>query len=180
MLRYAISDRHQFAGDEQTQRSFLLRQARQLAAEGVDYLQIREKDLEVEALVELALALKAEVAHTGLRLVLNGPRRSAERTGMLWHRTSTEPDTAPAFSASCHSLHEVIAARGRAKVALFGPVFEKAVAAQAGVGLDALAAAVRAAEPMPVLALGGVTEANTAACVAAGAAGVASIRLFLR
>jgi thiamine-phosphate pyrophosphorylase len=64
---------------------------------------------------------------------------------------------------------------------LFSPIFEK-VTQQGntrGQGLAALRAAVDLAKPTPVLALGGVTEKNAAACVQNGAAGIAAIRLFL-
>ena len=48
-----------------------------------------------------------------------------------------------------------------------------------GTGLDLLRAACAAAAPIPVLALGGITRAKTEACLDAGAAGIAAIRLFL-
>jgi thiamine-phosphate pyrophosphorylase len=64
---------------------------------------------------------------------------------------------------------------------LFGPVFEKRVegiVVVAGVGLERLREACAAAGGIPVLALGGVTWESAERCVAAGAAGVAGIRLF--
>lgn len=83
-------------------------------------------------------------------------------------------------SAACHSAEEIRQAAG-ASLLLFSPVFEKVSGNQltVGQGLAALRAAVGAARPIPVLALGGVTRKNATACVQAGAAGVAAIRLFL-
>jgi thiamine-phosphate pyrophosphorylase len=60
-----------------------------------------------------------------------------------------------------------------------GPPHDKSAATLPGAGLTLLAAACRAAAPIPVLALGGITEANTPSTLAAGAAGIAAIRLFL-
>ena len=84
---------------------------------------------------------------------------------------------APVIGASCHSVAEVVAAREQhADLVVFGPVFEKSGAT--GLGLERLREACRAAEGMGVFALGGVTAQNAAECTAAGAAGVAGIRLF--
>jgi thiamine-phosphate pyrophosphorylase len=101
----------------------------------------------------------------------------------------------PIVSVSCHTLAEVARARDSgASLILFGPVFEKVVVEESaagatttppidvliseGIGLNLLHIACSAAAPTPVLALGGITPENTAACLAAGAAGIAAIRLF--
>ncbi len=97
------------------------------------------------------------------------------------------------FAGSCHTPAEVrFAAAHGADFAVFAPVFEKtALPARPGVGLDALREACAVfgsdarpntegagAGQMPVLALGGITLENTRACLQAGAAGIAAIRLF--
>ncbi len=61
---------------------------------------------------------------------------------------------------------------------LFSPVFEKLRPEAAAQGLEALRRACVAAQGIPVFALGGVTSSNAPDCLAAGAAGVAGIRLF--
>jgi thiamine-phosphate pyrophosphorylase len=83
-------------------------------------------------------------------------------------------------SAACHSADEVRQS-ATASLLLYSPVFEKVTEPRRskGQGLGALRAAADLAKPAPVLALGGVTEKNAEACVQAGAAGVAAIRLFL-
>jgi len=67
-----------------------------------------------------------------------------------------------------------------ANFAVLAPIFEKAHTDVRPVGIDALRAACASTLPaeLAVLALGGVTLANAGVCLAAGAAGVAGIRLF--
>jgi thiamine-phosphate pyrophosphorylase len=97
----------------------------------------------------------------------------------------------PILSASCHTLAQVdaqidAATRTGVDLILFGPVFGKTIPTPDGgtrtvtpaAGLEALRAACAAAGGTPVLALGGITRENTPACLAAGAAGIAAIRLF--
>jgi thiamine-phosphate pyrophosphorylase len=96
----------------------------------------------------------------------------------------------PIISVSCHTLSEIPPARAAAaSLILFGPVFEKVVAARhnqprsdtrvaESIGLNLLQLACATASPTPVLALGGITAENTPATLAAGAAGIAAIRLF--
>lgn len=70
-----------------------------------------------------------------------------------------------------------MAASASADFAIFAPVFgKKDSPATNAAGLDQLREACR--QKIPVLALGGVTLENAAACIESGAAGIAAIRLF--
>jgi thiamine-phosphate pyrophosphorylase len=81
------------------------------------------------------------------------------------------------ISVPCHSLDDIhVARKEQVDLILFSPIFEKPEAAPQG--LEALRRACAAAEGIPVFALGGVTSLNAQACLTAGAAGVAGIRLF--
>ena len=94
--------------------------------------------------------------------------------------TNHDPPTTNHFliAVSCHSPEDVLrAASEGADFAVFAPVFEKREHPDSRpAGLAALRAACEA--NIPVLALGGVTVANAAACLEVGAAGIAGIRLF--
>jgi len=210
MLRYAITDRVRLADAsaqqaEPARQAALLAQAERLAAEGIDFLQLRERDLSAADLASLARNLLATLrAHNpATRLLVNSRADVAIAThadGV--HMTSSPNELTPAqvralyaaaalpdpiISLSCHTLADVARAASsapdeRPTLILFGPVFEKVVGNKlvtAGAGLDLLRAACAAAAPIPVLALGGITRANTDICLDAGAAGVAAIRLFL-
>ena len=214
MLQYAITDRHFFPGDECQRTVSLVAQAAALARSGVDYLQIREKDLAADDLLALTRALRAALPPGSTpRLLLNGPLHVALEAGAdglhlpgghlpgghlpggrlapnipdgisaARARFHAAGHPAPILSVSAHSLPEVQAAHAAGvDLILFGPVFEKRVRGKLilpGIGLAALAEVARAAAPTPLLALGGLTHANLAACLAAGAAGIAAIRLFL-
>lgn len=81
---------------------------------------------------------------------------------------------------SCHSLEEASRAENDgADYIFFGPVFATPSKARFGPpqGTAALAAVCRAVR-IPVVAIGGITLENARQCLAAGAAGVAAIRLF--
>lgn len=80
---------------------------------------------------------------------------------------------------SVHSLEGARRAQDEgADFVIFGPVWESASHRDVKpVGVDALAR-VAAAVRIPVLAIGGVTAARAAECLAAGAAGFAAIRAF--
>ncbi len=87
----------------------------------------------------------------------------------------------PIISVPCHSLAEIdVAYAEQVDLILFSPIFEKFPLgfSQPVQGLEGLRLACAAARGIPVLALGGVTIDNAPDCIAAGAAGIAGIRLF--
>ena len=200
MLRYAITSRQLFAGDEGARRAALVRQAGELRAEGVEWLLLREKDLPAGELAELGRGLLAALGHGQTRLLVGGRAEVALAIGAAGvHLPSAAGELQPAdvrelfrrggapepvVSVSCHTDADLRRARdGGANLALFGPVFGKevdGVQVSEAVGLPRLREACALASPLPVLALGGVTEAAIPLCLQAGAAGVAGIRLFSR
>ena len=189
MLRYAIVDRTYEPGS-----------AARLAERGVGYVQLREKALPDGELLALARVIVADIASVRgaeLKLLLNARPDIAVAAGEAVgvHLTSRAGELTPrqvrevfgegaarCVSVACHTVEEVARAHAEgADLVLFGPVFEKRVAGlhiRDGSGLEQLRRACRTAKGTPVLALGGVTEENAGACVEAGAAGIAAIRLF--
>ncbi len=168
-----------------------------LARQGLAFLQVREKHLSAAALIALTRgvvqAIQSAAPGAPTRILVPGRADialAAEAHGV--HLTSASGELTPRqirailpdaiVSVSCHTLDELRRARDQqATLALFAPVFGKSVdgaEVTPAVGLDALQAACRAAHPMPVYALGGVTSANALHCLAAGAAGIAGIRMF--
>lgn len=200
MLRYAITDRKLLGFDEDERRSRLLEQCVRLAREGVDFLQLREKDLPPPELTEVSRrilhAVRAESTKT--KLLVNSHLDVSLSIGADGVHITSAPGQptpteirrqfhatglpTPFISVSCHSLEEVARAREAGFSAiLFGPIFGKVVdgvEVVPGVGLEALRSACATADPVPVLALGGVTIDRFADCWSAGATGVAGIRLF--
>jgi len=160
--------------------------ARNLAA-GVTWIQIREKHLSARALFELVeAACKLPNPHNS-KILVNTRADVAIAAGAAGvHLPSGSP--AARFwrrsgflvGVSCHSVDDVRKAESEgADYAIFGPVFPP-LSKPTGLeprGLEALAHAAMAVR-IPVLALGGVTRENSAACVSAGAAGVAAISMF--
>jgi thiamine-phosphate pyrophosphorylase len=203
LLLLYITDRKQFPGDESARQSALLAKITEAARCGVDFIQLREKDLptrELETLARAALRIIRENSSLGTEnrqprtgLLINSRSDVAIACGAagvhlpandlspsevreIWAKAGHP--IRPLITVSCHSADQVArAASEGADFALFAPVFEKKDAPHFGpAGLDKLREACR--QQIPVLALGGVTLTNARACVDAGAAGIAAIRLF--
>ncbi len=208
MLTYYITDRTQFAGSEAERRSQLLCTIREAAAAGVDYIQLREKDLLTRELESLACeALHIIRAEGSSRLLINHRTDVALAVGADGvHLTGADiaasdvralaaksrPASQFLIAASCHSAQEVRLAEAHgADFAVLAPIFEKANTLLQGIGLEELRRAARKDDDpdlrveagdtrrtFPVFALGGVDLKRAALCAAAGAAGISGIRLF--
>jgi thiamine-phosphate pyrophosphorylase len=214
-LLYYITDRSAFPGDESSRRRRLVEKIGEAARAGIDYIQLREKDLPARDLellakdgvsairqarlasgnpqlatallinsrTDVALAVEADGVH------LRSDDVSPEDVRAAWTKCGAgtpfdklragsarqNSPPAPIVAVSCHSPVEVVeAAAWGATFAVFGPVFQKRGVRPAG--LELLREACLA--NIPVLALGGITLENAGSCLAAGAAGIAAIRLF--
>ena len=199
MKLYAITDGARLPGDQSAREDALVALAEHWAAGGVDFIQIREKSLSTGALERLAgrIVEAVRAARTDTAVLINGRADIALATGadgvhlpgfseltapIVRQFFSTCQGRQPLVSVACHSVAEVEKARNEgANIVLFAPVFGKTLgdgSRRPEVGLDALRLACEAAKPMPVYALGGITNQNAAACLAAGAAGIAGIQLF--
>jgi thiamine-phosphate pyrophosphorylase len=163
--------------------------ARNLSA-GVDWVQIREKDLSARELYQLVSSAVALLRPSGARILVNTRVDVAIAAGAHGvHLPVNSPSPAawksvvPAgfqFGVSCHTLAELHQAEVMgANYAVFGPVFSprSKFTDLNPRGLKGLRAAVRAVG-IPILALGGISESNAQSCVDAGAAGVAAISMF--
>ena len=173
-------------------------------AAGVDWIQIREKDLSGKGLAQLtqdALGCveRGSISHTGglarTRILVNDRLDVALATQACGihlgenslptqevRRLAHSPGREKEFliGVSCHSLEAARRAeQSRADYLFFGPVFTTPSKAVYGApqGLERLAEVCQAVS-IPVLAIGGVTVENCASCLSAGASGIAAIRLF--
>jgi thiamine-phosphate pyrophosphorylase len=201
LLLCSVTDRHSLSPTESPAQEILLSKIGAAAAAGVDWIQIREKDLlgkDSSFLTSEALQRAAESSAskaTATRILVNDRLDVAisERAGGVHlgekslplaeaRRLANAKGQGQGFliGVSCHSLEAArSAASGGADYLFFGPVFATPSKAAFGApqGLERLAEVCRVAS-IPVLAIGGITLTNASDCLAAGAAGIAAIRLF--
>lgn len=158
---------------------------------GVRCVQLREKDLDADALLPLAFELRMMTRLFDARLLINGHlevARAVDADGV-----HLGGDAVPAAEArrslgpgkllgvSTHSTSEIeTAAAGGADFVTFGPVYHTPSKAPYGepLGVEALRAACAAA-PLPVFALGGVTAERVPELLEAGCRHAACIGAIL-
>lgn len=183
MIVYYITDRKQHSGD-------LADMIEGVAAAGVDWIQIREKDLPDRELLALVSEAITRTRESNVRILVNGRTDVALATGAHGVHLPSDGISAAAVRSiapagflvgvSCHRVTEIERAeREGADFVVFGPVFDTASKHQYGppAGLAELERASRSVR-FPVLALGGVTVENASACLRAGASGIAGISIF--
>ena len=167
---------------------------RSAIAAGVDWIQIREKDLETRSLMDLGRFAVGEARARGVTVFINdrldvaltvgaagvhlGEKSLPAEEVAVWRRSAGRTEFR--IGVSCHSLESARAAeRAGADYIFFGPVFETPSKLAFGrpQGTEQLKE-ICGSVKIPVLAIGGVNLQNARACIAAGAAGIAAIRLF--
>src|SRR4051812_22989241 len=134
---------------------------------GVDYIQLRERDIPIRALERLAAEALAAVrrSSTKTKLLINSRTDLALALGLDGvHLTSADVSASEArgtyaaalragivrpenfiVAVSCHSVEEVRLAESHgADFAVLAPIFEKVATVQPGVGVEMLRAAVNA------------------------------------
>lgn len=201
LLCYVTDLRSLSASGSADARATLLDKIGAAAVAGVDWIQIREKQLSAKDCSALTLealhrsASSAPGVASRARIIVNDRLEvafAAQAGGVHLGENSLPPQEAKQLvralhrdenfliGVSCHSLEAAKSAeRGGADYLFFGPVFETPSKSAYGPpqGLTRLTE-VCCSVAIPVLAIGGITLANSAACFSSGASGIAAIRLF--
>jgi thiamine-phosphate pyrophosphorylase len=188
-----VSDRKSLAEGDRGRG--VLGRIRAATAAGVDWVQIREKDLSGRELLELAR--QAVASREATQVIVNDRVDVALAAGAAGVHLGRESLGAPEVvrwcrggggnaradflvGVSCHSFEEAREAESAgASYIFFGPIFD--TPSKRGMGepqrLARLGEVCRRVA-IPVLAIGGVSEENAEDCIRAGAAGIAAIRMF--
>ena len=201
ILCYVTDRRLLAAANEGEAREMLLQRIALASAAGVDWIQIREKDLSGRECARLTrdavqlLAQSAQAKTSRARILVNSrldvaisehaggvhlsedglPVEEVKRMVKTWDQLSDF-----LIGRSCHSLEAALfVEKSGADYVFFGPVFATPSKAEYGEpqGIQRLTEVCQRVS-IPAIAIGGITLANAAGCFEAGASGIAAIRLF--
>jgi len=168
----------------------LVEQARRAVEAGVDLLQVRERDLEAADLAAAVEAIVAVARGSATKVLVNDRLDVAVACGadgVHLRGDSIPPQAARRLlpgsmlvGRSVHSRDEAIAAAPHVDFLIAGTVWRtpSKPAGERLLGTRGLSEISRAVS-VPVLAIGGVTVESMAPLAAAGAAGAASIGMFI-
>ena len=167
---------------------------------GIDWIQLREKDLDTRALLDLTIAAirdthnARDASACAAKVIVNDRLdvawaadaagvhlgESSIPAGIVTRQKLNTDKRTIMVGASCHSLEDATqAATNGCDYICFGPVFAtpSKLAFGAPQGVSRLRQVCQSVS-IPVLAIGGISIENIAACMDAGASGIAAIRLF--
>jgi thiamine-phosphate pyrophosphorylase len=157
-------------------------------AAGCRWISLREKDLDAAERLALLRRLVALGHPFGAIITVHGDIAAAAEAGAAGVHlpAGAAPSAARArlgpgalIGVSAHAPAELdAAAQAGADYATLSPIFPSA--SKPGYGPPLGLAALAGPSPIPVIALGGIEPANAAACLAAGAAGLAVMGPVMR
>jgi thiamine-phosphate pyrophosphorylase len=178
---YLVTDRHQTGGRD------LEAVVEEALAGGVRAVQLREKDLPVDALYRLAERLLRLTRSAGAALLINDRGDVAlgmGADGVHLTRRSLPPGEVRRLlgpdrliGMSCHSVADVAEAAGAGvDFVVLGPIYATPSKAAYGPPLSpAVLRAAREAHRLPIIAIGGIKAADVSEVIRSGADGVAVI-----
>jgi thiamine-phosphate pyrophosphorylase len=186
--RAGIGGLHVLADDAPHWKLDPVEQAAAACAGGAAVVQLRAKRATDRAALAWAREIRRHTRACGALFIVNDRfdlALAAEADGVHLGQDDLPPERVPAparrrlrIGRSTHTLEQLRAARDEpVDYVAFGPVFatRSKVSEYDARGLDALAAAVRAAAPRPLVAIGGIDTRNLARVLGTGAAGAAVI-----
>lgn len=158
-------------------------------AEGIELMQIRERDLSARQLADLTRAVLRLPNPHGTKILINdradialacGADGVHLRDGSVWPEFFAHLRSSSQFlvSVACHSVVDAGKTRA-ADYIILAPVFKplSKTDSRPALGVSAITQ-LTAVTQTPVLALGGITTENARLCMEGGAAGVAGISYF--
>ncbi len=184
---YLISDRTQCVGVH------LVQAVAQAVDAGVRCVQVREKDLAPDKVLNLVTEIRNATRQHGARIIVNsrtdvalasgadGVHLPETGTAIATARKCLGPAPASLIGSSTHSIARALHVEASgADFITFGPVFETPSKARYGqpLGLAALKEVCSSVD-IPVFALGGIDADRAKSCLDAGAFGVAAISAIL-
>jgi len=163
-----------------------------MSAGGISLVQLREKEQPALEFYEQARAAVAVAARSGVQLIINDRVDVAVAVGA--NGVHLGQDDIPPEAARMllggeaivgYSTHNVEQARAALKLPIdylaVGPIFQTATKSDTSpvLGLEGLRAVRRAIGSFPLVAIGGITQANARTVIEAGADSVAVISALL-